>query len=167
MCHKLVGLIGNSVRGDRVWMESWLRCPSTSWLLFCPICEGFRCGYRVPERGARQHVLGQQKVCLSLNFCVLCACVWVCASANLLWGGSTRISIIRGFWGPPPSPPQRLTSLSHHPSAALPSIRLLILPSPSPPYPSILPSVSLPPLNSSFSSCTPVHPTPPTSSSYT
>lgn len=103
-------------------------------------------------------------------------CVRMCmrADANLLPGGSTRISIIRGLLEPPLNPPLCFTPLSHHPRAAQPTIHLLILLSPQPPlppssfepppHPSILPSISLPLL------CSISHPTAPfiplTSSSY-
>lgn len=90
-------------------------CPGCS---FCPICEGFGCGHGVPKTGVNQHVLGQQKVCVSLFF------VCMCTGANLLPGGSTRISIIRGFLGPPLLPipaafhlliPSSLCRSTHHP----------------------------------------------------
>lgn len=96
--------------------------------------------------------LGQINMCWGNRRCV-CPSIFVCmcTGANLLWGGSTRISIIRGLWGPPLSPLLRFTSLSHHPSAALPPIHLP--PStqpPSPSYLSILPSVSILPLDPSL-----------------
>lgn len=72
---RLVRLIGSSIwtEASRVQRESWLppHHPSLSWLFFCPICEGFGFDQGVPKIGANQHVLGQQKVCVSLYFCVL------------------------------------------------------------------------------------------------
>lgn len=80
---------------------------------------------------------------------LLCACMGT--GTNLRWGESTQISIIRGFWGPPLSPWLRFTSLSHHPSAALAPIHLpLSTQPPSPPYPSIPPSVSMLPFDPSL-----------------
>lgn len=50
-------------------------------------------------------------VCLSLVH----ACVQVLICFGVGGWGSTRISIIRGLWGPPLSPWLHFTSLSHHP----------------------------------------------------
>lgn len=76
---------------------------------------------------------------------LLYLCVCMRTGANLLWGGSTRISIIRGLARTPLAAPKLcFTSLSHHPCAALPSIHLLIPPSSQPVTPlSLDPSLSL------------------------
>lgn len=76
-----------------------------------PICEGFRFDNRVPKTGTDQNVVGQQKVCTSLYFCV-CACAQALICHE---GGSTRISIIRGLRGPPHSYQLCCSSLSNPP----------------------------------------------------
>lgn len=132
-----------------VWWELWLPLPS---LLVLTVLLPNLWGIWISPRGAKDWgkstcAGATEGVYVSL---FLCACV-VGTGTNLRWGESTQISIIRGFWGPPLSPRLHFTSLSHHPSAALAAIHLL--PStqpPSPPYPSILPSVSMLPFDPSL-----------------
>lgn len=101
------------------------------------IWEGFRFDHRVPKTGADQHVVGQQGVRVSV---LLCVCM--CLGANLPWRGSTRISIIKGLWGPPSQLPTVLHLLIQ---STLPPLKLCHLS-----YPSILLSDSRP-LNPSLS----------------
>lgn len=92
---------------------------------FCPVCEGFGRGHGVPWSRANQHVLGQQKVCGFLCFCVR-VCVCACVQTLIFYqGGSTKISIIRGLCEPslltpaalhlPLIPSSSLRLLAHHP----------------------------------------------------
>lgn len=113
--------------------------------------------------------LGQINMCWGNRRCVcvpLFLCICMCTGANLLWGGSTRISIIRGACEDP-------LSATNCVSPPYPIIPLLLCPAPPPSFY----SASVPPLSlyPSLSLCTAArslsHPalpfTPLTSSAYT